>query len=93
MGLTDEFIFKPRGRELTPEEEAEEKKDIDLFFHTLKKNGIASVTNPSKEFKHEDLYNDIKNGTAIITDYYDDTGKTGLSDFINSVMNGDTYEK
>lgn len=90
--LDDSLIFKPVKRQLTPEEELQEKQDTELFCDMLEKNGIASLLNPSKEISREQMYNDIRTGRLIINDYNDGTGQRSFSDYLKHIM-GDVPDK
>lgn len=86
--LRDDAIFKPKKRVLTPEEEQEEDRKIELFFDMLEKNGIACLNDPSRELTHEQLYEDIRNGRVIIGNYDDWGGEHPFSKRMKHIMDG-----
>lgn len=88
--LDDSLIFKPVKRQLTPEEELQAKRDAELFWDMMEKNGIASLLNPSKEISREQMYNDIRTGRLIINDYNDGTGQCSFSDYLKHIMGDDS---
>lgn len=83
--LNDDAIFKPQRKTLTPEEERQEEKTMDLFFDMLEKNGITSIIDPSKEISREEMYADIRSGKLTVSDYHDRTGQTDISDYFKKL--------
>lgn len=90
--LDDRLIFKPVKQQLTPEEELQAKKDLELFFDMLEKNGIASLTNPSEEISREQMYADIRSGKIFIGDYNDGTGQSTADDYYRH-LRGENRDK
>ena len=90
--LDDSLIFKPVKQQLTPEEELQAKKDLELFFDMLEKNGIASLTNPSEEISREQMYADIRSGKIFVGDYNDATGKATANDYYRH-LRGENRDK
>lgn len=86
--LSDDGIFKPTGRKMTPEEE----KRFKIFLDVLDQKGTASVSDPLSSKPEKPLSEALKDGSSIIT-FNDSKGETSFSDFYKKALNGDYDEK
>lgn len=85
--LSDEDIFKPTGRKLTPEEE----KNFEIFLDILERKGIASATNPLGDPPAKPLSEALRDGSSMIT-FNDSKGETSFGEFYKKALNGDYDE-
>ena len=88
--LDDSLIFKPVKRQLTPEEELQEKQDTELFCDMLEKHGVASLLNPADEITIEQIRKDIRTRKLVLNDYNDGTGQYSFSDYLKRIMGDDS---
>lgn len=85
--LSDDCVFKPTGRKMTPEEE----KRFELFLDVLAEKGTASVDDPldirfPKPAKP--LSEALKDGSARIT-FNDANGEMSFEEIHKKALNGD----
>lgn len=86
--LSDDHIFKPTGRKMTPEEE----KKFEIFLDILDQKGTASVSDPLGSKPDKPLSEALKDGSSIVT-FNDSKGKMSFLDFYKRALNGDYDEK
>ena len=82
--LSDDCVFKPTGRKMTPEEE----KRFEIFMDTLAEKGTASIDDPLGSKPAKPLSEAFKDGSARIT-FNDANGEMSFEEIHKKALNGD----